>query len=185
MLSTSISARLNYLDKASKRLLVSSPAISAYLQSERNATSDEVDGVVSTTSNRSCNACGNILIPGWSCVQVKPAKKSHGGRKSRSQKLSREQRKLRCSMCHAITTFEPEKAAQAKNDLKPSPKTHKSKANTAPTTTPQPKADDMRTSNRRARSKKSTLQSMLADQKKREVELPKGFGLDLMDLMQP
>ena len=187
MVSTSISARLKYLDNASKCLQVSSPAISAHLQSERNITSDEVDDVASKRIDRSCNACGNVLIPGWSCERVRAANKSQEGRKSRSHNLAYRQRKLRCSMCTGITTVDAERAPQAKKDLKSTydpTETHKGKAKTAPTFTPQPKADDIRNSNRRARSKKSTLQSLLADQKKTEVEKPKGFGLDLMDLMQ-
>ena len=187
MISSSSSAQLNYLENASQRLLVSSPAVSAYLQSERNATLDKVDEVVSKGSNRSCNACGNIMIPGWSCERVKPVKGSQGGGKNRSYSRLHELRKLRCSMCNAITTVEAEEPPQANKDLNStnSPaETHKDRASSVPTTTPQQKANDMKTSNRRARSKKSTLQSMLADQKKTEVEKPKGFGLDLMDLIQ-
>ena len=186
MISSSSSAQLNYLENASQRLLVSSPAVSAYLQSERNATLDKVDEAVSKRSNRSCNACGNILIPGWSCERVKPVKESQGGGKRRSYSRLREPRKLRCSMCNAITTIEAEETPQANKDLNStySPvETHKNEANSAPSIMPQQKANDMKTSNRRARSKKATLQSML-DQNKTETEKPKGFGINLMDLMQ-
>jgi hypothetical protein len=90
-------------------------------------------------------------------------------------------------MCNAITTIEAEETPKANKDLNLTyspPETHKDKASSAPTTRPQQKANGMKTSNRRARSKKSTLQSMLADQNKTQTERPKGFGLQLMDLMQ-
>ena len=179
MVSTPTSARLEHLEAASRCLLVSSPAISAYLQSELNATSNERDEVVSKRSNRSCSACGNILVLGWSCERVGSARKI--------EIEGKVEYRLRCSKCNAIMAFKAERFQQRNKGKKSECDTldlHKSKTRSATIIVSQPEAKDIKTSNRRSRSKKTTLQSMLADQKKTEVARPKGFGLDLMDLMQ-
>jgi hypothetical protein len=192
MISPSTDARLRYLEIASQCLLVSSPAISAHLQAERNSTLDEGDNETNTSrSHRSCNACGTILIPGWSCKAIEGVRQSRAGHTKPRQQV----KMLLCSACGAMAVDN----RLRKTDRPQKPSTESRTSNKAPDTRAidgripnensiaslQSKTTHVKASNRRTRNKKSTLQSMLADQKKADSEKPKGFGMDLTDLMQP
>lgn len=191
MVSNSTEARLKYLDTASKFLLVSSPALSAHLQAERDSTlHDGENEMNSSTCHRSCNACGTILIPGWSCKALRDARNLRNSHLKAHSKGSHPQlKRLRCSTCGAVSNFEID--GQQQTELKTSDQpvanhaVNSRKTNTYTIAPLQSKTNNVKVSNRRARSKKSSLQSMLADQKKADSDKPKRFGMDLADLMQP
>ena len=190
MLSNSTEARLRYLDTASNLLLVSSPALSAYLQAERNSTFDDGDNETpAPISHRSCNACGTILIPGWSCKGPRDARTSRNSRLKTSPKESRRQSKrFCCSTCGAVTTLEVDSQRQTKpkisDQLTATHAAQDSKANLDTIATSQSDTTNVKASSRRTRSKRSSLQSLLAVQKKADSEKPKRLRMDLTDLMQ-
>lgn len=189
-----VDARLLYLDNASKNLLKPSPAISAHLQSVRQSVIGERDEVSSPqTTERTCAACGNILIPGWSCESItetstKRTRKDRREKKRGSMKIVN----LRCHKCDVITSIESTKPGAKRR------KPHQTQypilnATAAPGTTKETSLDltsvpeeiATRPSRKRPRGKKASLQSMLAKQKTAESSTASGFGLDLMDLMKP
>jgi hypothetical protein len=181
-------ARLEHLEKAAECLMVSSPAISAYLKAERKATvhNGEAQDCSSSNSLQSCNACGTILIAGWSCKRVDtPPNHKTGVSATRIRRNQQQTKMLSCSNCGAVAvtdiyrmskmpkhsaTHEIISATAAKKDSQPA--------------TLQPKQIEAKTANRRARNKKSSLKSMLTEQKIHNSNMSAGFGLELMDLMQ-
>ena len=181
--------RIKYLEKAAECLMVSSPAISAHIRAERNATlyNGEVDNSISLDSLQSCNACGAILIDGWSCKRVKTLTKYMAAVPPTRQRRSQLQtKKLSCSTCGAVTVTQAGKPS--KRTLRYSA-THektlpKAIENDGPSATLQPKQTEFKTAHRRARNKKSSLKSMLTEQKNDMSKTSGALGLDLMDLMQ-
>ena len=186
-------SRLKYLDAASHLLVRSSPSTSAHLgAARRELVEDIAGGAPLQTSSDSCTACGNILIPGLSCNYVKVPQPKRT-RKDRLQKKHDGLKviKLLCSRCNTATVLESPKRdraiktkdsrvggrfsimAGADATTEP-PRASGSQSNEAPTAS----------SRKRARSKKSSLQSIVTDKKTANSIPSNGFGLDLMDLMK-
>ena len=179
--------RLQHLQAASSILQNTSPPVSAFLSSMRRtvAVENEID---LTTNERSqtCNACGTMLIPGWSCKieRETPGGKTRQARLSRSTVAGVKRTKLRCSTCSAVTVISSRKP----------PKVPKTAPNTAmldavvseskPTAPSVPdKAPSATVASRKARNKKSSLQSLLAGQKAASSGAGHS-GLNLMDFMK-
>lgn len=184
--------RVNHLEKAAKSILVTSPAVSAHILAQRNATlNDQENESLFKGSFQSCSACGNAMIPNWSCKPVKPAYSIRRGAKSNTDDRSRHQRKLQCSMCNTITILDKESSQPAKPKAANYSNQHTTASGAPPSLSstmrsqPNAIANKTSTTSRRARAKKSSLQSLLADQKKTgSNKKAGGFGLDLTDLMQ-
>ena len=182
-----VESRLRYLRNASESLFTSSPTVSAHLQTVRHAVAEGKGyGAASQQSKRDCTSCGSILVPGWSCKSVKEAT----AKRTRKDRLVPKQPGLKvirrqCSKCDAVTTIE---TAKPKRDRKaqtspsrPFPAAHQDRKSDKLPASPQPTFTPERTPRRRAKNKRSSLQSMLANQKKTGDKEPTGFGLDLMD----
>ena len=188
MAPTSSGHRIQYLENASQSLLTTSPAISAHLQMVRNNVADQnEDRRSAQRSSRSCTACGTILVLGWTCEPIRDALLKRT-RKDRIAKRIPGLKTIKwtCSRCDAITVFEA-----AKPERRHTEKVIPTQATT--TAFVQPVADKPKvqallhpesTSKKRARLKRSSLQSMLLNQQKPRSKQPEGFGLDLMDLMK-
>lgn len=189
MAKTAATARTKYLEKASSRLLLPSPAVSAYLQTVRNGLLEQ-EGVEKSSHDgpKICPSCGTILVPGLTCQPARLSKRSRTERLAMRGMGSKILR-LKCSRCSAISTFESVKPGIVQ---KPNTNTDtlirsrirpRELASITSSSTPTLK-EPVQTSRRRARSKNSTLQSMLQSQQKVVSENSKGFGLDLMDFMK-
>ncbi|KAF2482991.1 hypothetical protein BDY17DRAFT_296603 [Neohortaea acidophila] len=178
MTTPAADARLRFLNGVAERLMVSSPATSAYVQSVRLAalhndeSRDGGDGI--------CTACGNILIFGWSCDIPKTEKRTRSTRIASS--LDHQQRMAaQCVRCDSSTFINKAKRRKTKR----SPQTSKlpqpqvlEPVQSASLETEKPSA------RRRPRNKKASLQSMIANKPTSNSGRSTGFGLDLMDLMK-
>jgi len=183
--SAALVSQARFLDNASQELIASSPIVSSYLSKASNVVYDSIKspGAPSRLS-RSCNACGTILLAGWSSSSVSDGKRS----KPRSYNKTTL---LRCSQCNATTTFSSQRRrrnyhikkeplfkpdipsntvldstgfiAQSRNHLVGAMKANAS---------------------RKARSKKSSLHSLLSNSKITPAKLSNRPGLDLMDFMK-
>ena len=191
MAPDSAAARLRYLDHASQCLLTSSPAISAHLETVRQEVAEEKGN--STSSEpfiRSCTACGNILVPGWSCKSIRETlpKRTRKDRIAKEKNPGVKVLKWQCSKCDAVTAIEAAKAGRQRIATVPSSRTASlaQKETPIPTSTKPSEAtsNTSKASKKRAKGKKSSLQTMLANHNKLSANRPEGFGLDLMDLMK-
>lgn len=200
MASTAASARLQHLHNASLALVVASPATAAYLQSTHLAIADEGNDRERLADNEVvCKACGNILIPGWSCKSL-TRNDNKRERPTRSRKESRDVKtvKLECLRCHTTSTALQQKPLKAPSRAR-KPATHTLQPNikgpgvnmlpvpavaTGKSLETQAKAPIASTTNRKARGKKSSLQSLLASQKRPAAVATKNSGLDLMDFIK-
>ena len=185
-------ARGDYLDKASRTLISSSPAISAHLQSVRRKVVENADGeTLSGPRNETCGACGYMLIPGWSCKFITKGINIDRTRKDRINKESGDEKtlKLQCSKCNVLTTRKATRPIARHKSYSASSQFPSSVPTNVKATTINPSAetsseDTAQPSRKRTRGKNSTLQSMLANSKIATPTRSKGFGLDLKDLMK-
>lgn len=182
-------ARLRHLENGSLGLLISSPAISAYLSAERNGdlcrTGDE--STKAGDSLRSCGACGTKMIIGWSCRVLKdPFRPGIGHTRDDPRKALTYERRLTCSTCGAVTIVQTDKPLQQaqKGSNTTSDAASNFTENGTFSATLKPRTSDSKPSTRRGRTKKSTLQSLLTDQKEAYLKRSQGFGMDFTDLMQ-
>lgn len=184
-------AQARYLDSASNILQSSSPSISAHLQLARN---DLAQDGGHHGQERSCSACGNIFVPGWSCKKVSKSSRKHS-RKDRTQKDDTDTRcvHLRCLRCDAITAIERPKreSIPVRAEIPKVPghasKDRRDKREIAPQTGPIESSSGegaAQPPRKRARGKKSTLQSMLSEQQAAKPPVETGLGLGLMDFMK-
>ncbi|KEQ85472.1 hypothetical protein M438DRAFT_373860 [Aureobasidium pullulans EXF-150] len=105
----SISAAQRHLQAASNILLSTSPHISAFLASQAQPSSESS----SHTIPDNCRACGNALVPGWSCttsnrrLPERPSKKSKTKSKVAKKPAvpSTTYIDYECSLCHGKNTF--------------------------------------------------------------------------------
>lgn len=177
-------ARIQYLDKASRRLFHSSPTVSAHLQIARKAIAgDNHERNSDSTSSDTCAHCGNILISGWSCIlQPKP-----GPKRSRKDRLSQPKYvakavNLECTLCGKVTKI---KRPKGREDHR----VENRRLINAPTTSTEPTSnytssnDVKQVARKRTRSKKLSLQSML-EKKTEASQTNKGFGLEFSDFMK-
>ena len=178
-------------------MLVSSPTVSAHLQTARATTVvDEMpDSMLRAEMIPACNACGNLLIDGWSCQRLtstskesKRRRKIQGTAKKHHEAMSYQ---LRCSLCKALTTVRPP-TPFIKPSLKDSrPLTVPGLDRTAPSVTAVSRAlptkaseTSASSSSRRVRGKQSSLQALLAGQKRPPPPASTKAGLNLMDFMK-
>ena len=185
-------ARGDYLDKASRNLISSSPTISAHLQTVRRRVVENADGeTLSGPWNETCGACGSLLIPGCSCKVITKGVGIDHSSKDRINKESGDEKtlKLQCSKCNALTTRKATRPIARHKSYSASSQFPSSVPTNVKATMINPSArasseDTAQPSRKRTRGKNSSLQSMLANSKIATPTRSKGFGLDLKDLMK-
>ncbi len=188
MVTTTTDAGLRYLQRVSEQLLSSSPAVSAHLQAKRHLLASEHD-LASESPERSCKACGSILIPGWSCKTATSTLK----KRTRPDRLARESTlrlaKVQCGRCNTVTTIERHKlktsrrashhdaalTSTAEQTAKTNDDNHKEANKAEPASTP---------TRKRSRGKKSSLQSMIAKKTPAQTSTAGSFGLGFADLLK-
>jgi len=182
--------RLQYLHRASEMLQTSSPPISAFLQSTRSKEASEVGEVPPPDErSRACNACGTLLVIGWSCStdRRRPGalSRTQRSRTKRPHAVQTKDVKLRCSVCNATTVVSSEKPPKAcrHSSSKVQVEPPQTVTESVPTASGAYDKASTQAANRKARTKKSNLQAMLASQRAAGSGSNKP-GLNLMDFMK-
>ena len=183
--TTDQDARLKYLEHASTLLQASSPTASAFLQTKRRTVADEIGRMrTSDEKSQACNSCGTLVVLGWSCSMERSTPRAKH-RQARERPIQTKALTLRCNNCNATiisSSRKPPKVNRGKlPDIlqeAPTPIMDSRKA-TAPST-PQ---SGVQAASRKARNKKSSLQSMLASHTN-TTNAPTRPGLNLMDFMK-
>lgn len=202
MVSSEVEARLRFLDQASETIAVSAPTVSSFIRaSKREAAA--LHEVETSNSGKACNACGQLLLVGWSCEVVR----SGEHRRTRQQRLSGKTSTTKCVQCSACGTensiehhkrrkvdaskvlkqvkeAKPETAVPIKQPTPAISQEQTPVPSTQPSKEPTPEVAQAKPSVRRkARGKNASLQALLAS-KKPEAPKPSGYGLDFMDFMK-
>jgi hypothetical protein len=202
MVSVDVEARLRFLEQASETLAVSAPTVASFIRASKREAATLHEAETSSPGNI-CNACGQLLLVGWSCEVVR----SREHRQTRQQRISGATSTTKCVQCSACGTensiehhrrrkvdaskvlkqakeVKPETAVPAKQptpaisqEPTPVPSTQPSKEPTPEVTQAKPAV------RRKARGKNASLQALLAS-KKPEAPKPSGYGLDFMDFMK-
>jgi RNase P subunit RPR2 len=192
-----VELRLGYLRDATHLLAVSSPSAASFFGSAKDRLIDDAELDVSSKDRDSlrretCGACGNLMIPGWSCKvrnrsHVQIERKDHE-KNSKEHKCTRTSTVYSCLRCNRETS----------QPLKPKPLrrlrgTHSSlngtvksdRANSRRGHKHPIEGDDTRSpksinanSKLRQKARKGGLQAML---EKTKVQNSSQGGLDLMD----
>jgi len=202
MVSTDVEARLRFLEQASETLAVSAPTVSSFIRASKREAAALHEVETSTTKNV-CNACGQLLLVGWSCEVIR----SGEHRQTRQQRISGKTSTTKCVQCSACgTEISIEHHKRRKVDTSRASKQAKEvESETAsPTKQPTPAISQEQTPvpsplplkeptpeitqakppvRRKARGKNASLQALLAS-KKPEAPKPSGYGLDFMDFMK-
>jgi hypothetical protein len=183
-------AKANFLREAAHLLAVSSPTAAAFLGSARNKLIEDADVEVSSKEadalcREVCGACGNVLIPGWSCkTSYRTLEVQLGKRGKNNTKGSAKPEKTvmySCLRCHreTVQTLQ-QKPRRYTNKSKPltgleSPaevkRSRKEVENVVPKTA-------NASSKQRQRARKGGLQAML---EKNKTQTASQGGFDLMD----
>ncbi|USP74260.1 uncharacterized protein yc1106_01534 [Curvularia clavata] len=184
-----IEARARFLQEAAHFLAASSPTTAAFIGRAHNKLIEdselEIPSKEADAYRRSiCNACGNIMIPGWSCKVSShvPGIASINKDHSNPKKPPKVEKTIiyTCSMCHRETHQVLRQKPRRRNERSMPVR------NAEPTTAPgKPikEADNApktlnASSKQRQKARKGGLQAML-DKKKSENSA--NGGLDLMD----
>lgn len=182
--------RAKYLQEASYLLAISSPAAAAFLGQARHGLVANIDADVPVKEydalrRETCNACGNSLIPGWSCsISTRaPVPPDATGQSQQANSANKRPSCMvyECFRCHRETTHSlPTKsrrqtkkiamAIHSKPILEPSKAASKIDDKVAKTVNA--------SSKQRQRARKGGLQAML-DKNKAQSSNTSGF--DLMD----
>ncbi|KAH7414345.1 hypothetical protein DE146DRAFT_32403 [Phaeosphaeria sp. MPI-PUGE-AT-0046c] len=181
-----VASQASYLRAAANLLAVSSPTASTFLglarvqlvqDMEPEATTKELD----TLRRDTCRACGNVMIPGWSCA-IKGKSRCKQKERRTNAKTDTLVTKIVycCSRCHRQT--EQPLPAQPRRHLKRS----KTLASIESTVMASRSSNDVElrtpktanaSSKQRQKARKGGLQAMLAKNKTQSSNQ----GLDLMD----
>ncbi|KAG4032633.1 hypothetical protein MFRU_006g01030 [Monilinia fructicola] len=194
MANSELAARLRYLNESAHLLANSAPFISKHLMSQRNSLMfDHEIEQPDTQNQKSCGACGTIMLLGW---EGKLEIKSQSSKKKQPRKkaigASSEERAIiyTCGSCnkktrHRLNTApvvsRPKKGAIQHGAFSKNGSVPAQSLTTASTVAT---ASTNSSSKKRAKNRKlGGLGALLAKQKASEAS-SSGFGLDLMDLMK-
>ncbi|KAF1944472.1 hypothetical protein EJ02DRAFT_93657 [Clathrospora elynae] len=184
--------RARFLQEAAHLLAISSPVTSAFLGSARNRLIEDTEIEVPSKETDAfrreiCGACGNVMIPGWSCKTS--SRTPSIGPRTKEKNGTKEPTKLdksiayACLRCHreTVQTLQP----------KPRRQVRKTKTRVGPqppavlhTRESREEVDNIvpKTANagskERRKARKGGLQAMLA---KNKTQMSGLGGLDLMD----
>ena len=182
-------ARSRFLQEAASALAASVPMVAAHLNAAEKSVCAHADLPGDSQGSTSCNSCGSALLPGWSASASRVTKLGAiTSRGDRSAATAKKTLRLRCNLCDRITvtniTKPPKASPQVRNE--------RSSALVAQSQDLQPSGPALNEtqqpakaypSSRKARGKKSSLQSLLASRDKTAPATPTR-GLDLMDFVK-
>ncbi len=208
MINEAAEAKVRFLEASARHYASSALETSAHLMAQRNVEANDSCIVLKnkTRSSGSCNACGSILVPGWTS-RTSIARKGGRSKAALKKKKLRESAsdllkylRVDCLLCYRYEERPlQESMPKSKDALKtsttqavigsepqhPSSQIHDSSAaSTSQVQASQPLTTN-NSSKKRARARKQGgLQAML--EKSKASDSPSsGFGLDLLDLMKP
>jgi RNase P subunit RPR2 len=185
-----VTSRFTYLQEAAHLLAVSSPSASAFLGLARNRLVEDTGTEVPTREwdalrRETCGACGNMLIPGWSCEvsNEHQTRAKSGKRKSIPSGLATSNTSVvyHCHRCHRKTEqlLQPPARRQVNKLANRIVSNPSIAAISKPVKEDDPKV--LKTANssskQRQRARKGGLQAMLEKNKTQSLSQ----GLDLMD----
>jgi phage FluMu protein Com len=110
-----------HLQAASNVLLSTSPHISAFLAHQLRQSKSPTPSSHSNTAPDNCKACGNSLIPGWSCtvsqrrlpeISKRPKTKSKVAKKPALPRITYIDYK--CTLCNSVNTVKSDTQAPAR-----------------------------------------------------------------------
>jgi RNase P subunit RPR2 len=192
-----VAARVSFLKEAAYLLSVSSSAVSATLGAARNHVleTEETDHTKLSQKDwdairrETCGACGNLMVPGWSCrITQEPRQKEYPKpQKVQSKQSSKHVKKdivYSCLMCNR-KTIQPLPYKSASRHLKKRKRgTFRTESTAQQDQTSGGDAAKFKTANasskQRAKIRKGGLQALLSQSKTPQS----GNALDLMDFMQ-
>jgi phage FluMu protein Com len=100
-----------HLQAASNALLSTSPHISAFLAHQLRQSKPPTPSSHSNTAPDNCNACGNALIPGWSCTVTQRRLPEISKKPKTKSKVTKKPAVLRitymgykCTLCNSVNT---------------------------------------------------------------------------------
>jgi hypothetical protein len=185
-----IAVRAGFLQEGAHLLAVSSPTAASFLGNARNRLIEdaelEVPSKQADVSRRSiCGACGNAMIPGWSCKVSNTTKTKPPGTKdksiNRNPTMSEKSNMYTCLRCHRETQqmLQPTQRRQLRKtrSLLDTKSVSNTESSTKIVEDIAPKTINA-SSKQRQKARKGGLQAML-DQKKKQTSGMAGF--DLMD----
>jgi RNase P subunit RPR2 len=175
--------RVKFLQEAAHLLALPSPTAAAFLGNARNKLIEDAEVNISSKESDAfrrsiCGACGNVMIPGWSCKVSNGGRPKSVGRNESEPKKSIRYTCLRCQR-ETLQTLQRRPRKQVKRS--------RSLPDTVPisgSTTAAKKEDDIApkamnaSSKQRQRARKGGLQAML--DKKKTQDAGSG-GLDFID----
>ncbi|KAF2856165.1 hypothetical protein T440DRAFT_100236 [Plenodomus tracheiphilus IPT5] len=182
--------RAQFLQEAAHLLVVPSPAAAAFLGRARDRAVQDADLEISPKEYDAyrrdiCGACGNVMVPGWSCrVSIRsPSRSASYKQNDRKKAVNAPETRtvLECLRCHreTIQTLPPKPRRQVR--------TSRSRTELQPATEvklARKVGDDAiiktanATSKQRQKARKGGLQAMLEKNKSQSTGLG---GFDLMD----
>ena len=206
-------SRLRHLHKSAHLLAFSSPAVAAYLESERDNLARTADIALPPVRHQQiCGACGNILITGCGTSQssddnIRRRSSTNGPASSIKNHSIGKKTYLKCSRCLRSTNFRKDSVYLHDQAVRPKSKgaTHHSIAEAVhrdlaqiqkdsdssdslmPINDPSHKSTAKDSRKQRAKARKQgSLQAMLVKSKAdiNRSQVNGDFGLDLMDLMR-
>lgn len=190
MAAQSSVARENYLIAASRLLAHSAPVAAAHIRTIlHRMDSGQNHHSRDQTSNETCKSCGNALIVDWSC------KRAHTNLTPRTRQdricksAGKQSIRLECLMCNTINNVACQRPAKPSNNksihVLTSGLTEPIEGpNAGEGSTPQAIPQTIAVPRKRLRNKKSSLLSMIANQKAAVAPTSKSGGLDIMDFLK-
>lgn len=192
-------AKLRFLYASAHLYSITAPATSAQLMLQAHIEkAGKTRPKIINESSSACQACGTILIPGWtsstSRLDKRASKVSNpkaGAKKHARGKfapIAGKYIRVKCLACHRFedTPLQKSKTSSNAEKAEATSRTTRSsdpKPNLELESTPLDKPLKASTRRERARKHKSGLQAML--QKSKSPAAPSsGFGLELLDLMK-
>lgn len=194
-----VQSRLDFLKEAAHLLAIPSPTTSAALGAARDKLLEQQDADLEAPKKKwhalrreVCGACGNLMVPGWSCEvthQTRSGKLSKKKTKDTPKPSSRPEKDVvyTCSRCHRRTV----------QTLPPRPSRHATQStrgidprNIVDASTPRENGIEATSaviksanasSKQRKKTRKGGLQALLD---KSKTQTSGSLGLDLMDFMQ-
>ncbi|KAG9186556.1 hypothetical protein G6011_09664 [Alternaria panax] len=179
-----IQLRAKFLQEAAYLLAIQSPTTASFLGNARNKLIEDAEVDIPSKEldafRRSvCGACGNVMIPGWSCnVSNKGKDRSIG------QKISEAEKSIRytCLRCQRETLQTLQRRRRNQNKKRSQSQLETIATSEATTMTNKEENVTLKTMNasskQRQRARKGGLQAML--DKKKTQDSGSG-GLDFMD----
>ena len=182
-----------HLHAAADCLMVSSPSVAAYLRLARKDVLGSREELSTTLSSlaHGCNACGHQLIPGLTCQKLPSLRRTIKGKRKPASRLgpapedNHQRLQFQCDRCHSVTTMDKPKIHRKKclPQIRKNVSSRTLKSASDSSKAHSVSMSPSQSARRRARNKRSTLQSVLGEQSI-SSHPSSGYGLDMSDFIK-